>query len=180
MSRTIYYTASSLDGFIATPDHSLDWLLSQPLSDEISAEMADLTTRFGAMIIGSSTYRWILDHEHLLDNPGAWPYTAPSWVMSHRDLPAVEGADIRFAQGDVATVHAEAVAAADGLDVWVIGGGDLAGQLADAGLLDQIEVSYAPVTLGAGAPLLPRRLDLVQGDVRHDGTFLSATYTVAR
>ncbi|MFD1826668.1 MULTISPECIES: dihydrofolate reductase family protein [Mumia] len=180
MSRTIYYTASSLDGFIATPDHSLDWLLSQPLSDDISAEMEGLTTRFGAMLMGSSTYQWMVDHEQLLDNPDAWPYAAPTWVMTHRDLPVVPGADIRFAQGEVAAVHAEAVAAAGGKEVWVVGGGDLAGQLADAGLLDQIEISYAPVTLGAGAPLLPRRLDLVQGDVRHDGTFLSATYTLAR
>lgn len=180
MSSTIYYTASSLDGFIATPDHSLDWLLSQPLSDEISEEMGALTTRFGALLMGSSTYQWILDHENALEDPTVWPYTAPTWVMTHRDLPAVPGADIRFAQGDVAAVHAEAVAAAGGKDVWVVGGGDLAGQLADAGLLDRVEISYAPVTLGSGAPLLPRRLDLVQGDVRHDGTFVSATYTVKR
>lgn len=180
MSSTIYYTASSLDGFIATPDHSLDWLLSQPLSDEISEEMGALTTRFGALLMGSSTYQWILDHENAVENPDAWAYTAPTWVMTHRDLPAVPGADIRFAQGDVAAIHAEAVAAAGGKDVWVVGGGDLAGQLADAGLLDRVEVSYAPVTLGSGAPLLPRRLDLVQGDVRHDGTFISATYTVKR
>ncbi|WP_262851972.1 dihydrofolate reductase family protein [Mumia quercus] len=180
MSSTIYYTASSLDGFIATSDHSLDWLLSQPLSDDISEEMSALTTRFGAMLMGSSTYQWILDHEKVLEKPDAWPYTAPTWVMTHRDLPAVPGADIHFAQGDVAAVHAEAVAAAGGKDVWVVGGGDLAGQLADAGLLDRVEISYAPVTLGSGAPLLPRRLDLVQGDVRHDGTFVSATYTVKR
>ena len=43
-------------------------------------------------------------------------------------------------------------------DVWVVGGGDLAGQFADAGLLDEIRVSFAPATLPSGKPLLPRTL----------------------
>ena len=49
---------------------------------------------------------------------------------------------------------------ADGKDLWMMGGGDLAAQLAEAGLLDQLLVQIAPVTLGAGRPLFPRRFDL--------------------
>lgn len=48
-------------------------------------------------------------------------------------------------------------AAAD-RDTWIVGGGELAGQFADAGLLDEVIVGITPVTLGAGAPLLPRRI----------------------
>ncbi|MGH1562755.1 dihydrofolate reductase family protein [Mumia sp. DW29H23] len=180
MTRTIYYTASSLDGFLATSDHSLDWLLSQPVSEQLQGEMEGLTTRFGAQLMGASTYQWLLDNEDLLTNPEKWPYPTPSWVMTHRDLPAVPGADIRFAQGDVAAVHAEMVAAAGDKDVWVVGGGDLAGQLADAGLLDEIEVSYAPVTLGSGMPLLPRRIDLELREVRHDAPFVLARLEVKK
>ena len=55
-------------------------------------------------------------------------------------------------------VHADLVAAADGKDVWVVGGGDLAGQFADAGLLDHVWVTVVPVVLGAGKPLLDRPL----------------------
>ena len=51
-------------------------------------------------------------------------------------------------------------AAAGGKDLWVVGGGDLAGQFADAGLLDEVITYVAPVTLGSGRPLLPRRLEL--------------------
>jgi dihydrofolate reductase len=50
------------------------------------------------------------------------------------------------------------VAAASGRNVWVVGGGELAGRFADAGLLDELILGVAPVTLGGGAPLLPRRL----------------------
>ena len=70
------------------------------------------------------------------------------------------------------------VAAAGGLDVWVVGGGDLAGQFADAGLLDEVWVQFAPVTLGAGAPLLPRALDLELLDVARNEAFLCGRYRV--
>ena len=74
-------------------------------------------------------------------------------------------------------VHAEMVAAAGGKDVWVVGGGDLAGQFAEAGLLDGVMVSVAPVTLGAGRPLFPRPLDLRLGARwPATGRFACATY----
>jgi dihydrofolate reductase len=180
MTRTIYYTAASLDGFLATSDHSLDWLLSQPLSSRMQDEMAALTTQFGALLMGASTYEWVYAHEGLAEHPDKWAYAAPTWVMTHRDLPRVEGADLRFAEGDVTAVHAEMTAAAGDRDLWVVGGGDLAGQLADAGLLDEVQVTFAPVTLGAGMPLLPRRLDLRLRDVRHDDPFVQARYDVLR
>ena len=64
------------------------------------------------------------------------------------------------------------------LGVWVVGGGDLAGQFADAGLLDELWVQYAPVTLGAGAPLLPRHVELRLEDVVRNRDFACARYTV--
>ena len=81
--------------------------------------------------------------------------------------------------GDVAPVHEAMVHAAAGRNVWIVGGGDLVGQFADAGLLDEILVKIAPVTLGAGAPLLPRRLELRLDDVGRNGDFVAARYSVA-
>jgi len=49
-------------------------------------------------------------------------------------------------------------AAANGKNIWIVGGGDLAGQFADHGLLDEIILQVASVSLGAGAPLFPRRM----------------------
>ena len=72
------------------------------------------------------------------------------------------------------------VRAAGGRNVWIVGGGDLAGQFADAGLLDEVLVSIAPVTLGAGAPLLPRRIELRLDDVGRNGDFVSARFSVVR
>lgn len=176
MTRTTYYTASTLDGFIADEHHSLDWLLKQDIDKEGPMNYDAFIANVGAVIMGSSTYEWIVRHH--VDKGEPWFYSQPSWVFTHRDLKGIDGADIRFTQAEVAAVHAEAVEAAQGRDIWIVGGGDLAGQFADAGLLDDILVSYAPVTLGAGAPLLPRRLELRLRETAQNRAFVCAIYDV--
>jgi dihydrofolate reductase len=69
-------------------------------------------------------------------------------------MPATPGADIRFVRGDVRPVHQAMVVAAAGKNVWIVGGGELAGQFHDQRLLDELFVQVGSVTLGAGKPLL--------------------------
>ena len=156
--KTQYYTASSLDGFIADARHSLDWLF--PLGDIESTSYPTFIRDVGAVAMGSSTYEWML--RHLIhadaDRPQPWPYSQPTWVFSSRAREAIPDADIRFVRGDVRPVHAEMVQAAREKNVWIVGGGDLAGQFHDHALLDEIIVQVASVTLGSGAPLFPRRI----------------------
>jgi dihydrofolate reductase len=156
--KTQYYTAASLDGFIATEDHSLDWLF--PLGDIADTGYPAFIAEVGALAMGASTYEWMLRHivNPAADPRAAWSYKQPAWVFTHRSLPPVPGADIRLVQGDVRPVHAAMVAAAGGRNVWLVGGGELVGQFFDAGLLDEIIVQVGSVTLGAGQPLLPRRI----------------------
>lgn len=172
---TRYYTSSSLDGFIATDDHSLDWLLKQDIDAEGPMSYAAFEKSVGALAMGASTFEWIMRHES-----GRWGYTQPTWVFAHRELDLPQGVDIRRAQGGVTEAHSEMLAAAGDKDLWVVGGGDLAGQFADAGLLDEVWVQYAPVTLGSGAPLLPRALDLELLEVARNRDFLCGRYRVRR
>jgi dihydrofolate reductase len=153
---TQYYTATSLDGFIATEDDSLEWLFQ--LGDPDETSYPEFIRAVGALAMGASTYRWMLDHVVQPEGgpPGAWPYEQPCWVFTHRDLPRVEGADIRFVQGDVRPVHRLLRDAAGERNIWLVGGGELVGQFHDAGLLDEIIVQVGSVTLGRGKPLLPR------------------------
>lgn len=155
--KTVYYTATSLDGFIATEDDSLEWLF--PLGDINDTGYPDFIEGVGALVMGASTYTWMLQHAAQVEEEvGApWPYRQPTWVFTHRRLPVIENADIRFVQGDVAAVHAEMKQAAAGKNLWIVGGGDLAGQFHDAGLLDEAILQVASVTLGQGKPLFPRR-----------------------
>lgn len=156
--RTQYYTAASLDGFIATADDSLEWLF--PLGDINETSYPQFIEGVGALAMGSATYEWMLRHviKPGSDAPGEWPYTQPAWVFSTRELPEIPGADIRFVKGDVRPVHDQMRAAANGRNVWLVGGGELVGQFYDAGLLDEIIVQVSSVTLGSGKPLLPRAI----------------------
>jgi dihydrofolate reductase len=156
--KTQYYTASSLDGFIATEDDSLEWLF--PLGDINETSYPAFIKDVGALAMGSSTYEWMLRHVVKPGLPGgaAWPYSQPVWVFSTRQQTRVEGADIRLVRGDVRPVHVEMKAAAGERNIWLVGGGDLVGQFYDARLLDEVIVQVGSVTLGQGKPILPRRI----------------------
>jgi dihydrofolate reductase len=182
VSLTQYYTATTLDGFIADPDNSLDWLFTRAREEDGPMNYGEFIAEVGALAMGSTTYEWIFAHEFAGKDPAEWkwPYDIPCWVFTHRELPVVPDARIEFTSADVATVHEEMVAAAGNRNVWIVGGGDLAGQFGDAGLLDEVIVSIAPVTLGAGAPLLPRRIELRLDELGRNGDFVSAKFSVVK
>lgn len=182
MTRAIFYTATTLDGFLADDSDSLEWLFVVPQDSDGFPAFSDTV---GAMVQGSTTYEWVVRHEDLVAHPEKWPEyygSRPTWVFTTRELPVVPGADVRFVRGPVRDHWNDIVASAGGRDVWIVGGGDLAGQVADAGLLDEIRLSVAPVTLGSGRPLLPRRFEsdrLHLDSVAQNGQFAELVYTVA-
>lgn len=182
MSLTQYYTATTLDGFIADSNHSLDWLFTRDQDREGLLNHAEFIAGVGALAMGSTTYEWIRDHEFAGKEPAdwKWPYDTPCWVFTHRQLQVVPNAQIEFTSDDIPIVHDRMVSAAGGRNVWIVGGGDLAGQFADAGLLDEVIVYIAPVTLGAGAPLLSRRVELRLEELGRNGDFAAARYAVVR
>lgn len=156
--KTQYYTATSLDGFIATEDDSLDWLFT--LGDVNETSYPAFIAEVGALAMGSATYEWMLRNaDYVSSSVGSpWPYTQPTWVFTSRPLVPLEGRDIRMVRGDVRKVHAQMQEAAGSKNIWIVGGGDLAGQFYDAKLLDEIIVQIGSVTLGRGKPLFPRRM----------------------
>lgn len=171
MPRFRYATATSLDGFLADEDNSLQWLFDVQGAGDAERDFQDFLAGIGAQVEGSTTYEWLLEHEpdHVPDRP--------TFVFTSRDLPAKP--NVRFVSGPVADHLPAIVAAAGDKDVWIAGGGDLAGQFHAAGALDEILLSIAPVTLGAGAPLLPRRLESDRFELveaKPYGQFISATY----
>lgn len=185
MAKVVYFTACTLDGFIADADNSLEWLFESAHDEVDDGGWDEFIAGIGPMVMGATTYQWCLDHDNLLEHPEKWHgYYAdrPCWVFTHRDLPAVPGADIRFVSGDVRPAYDAMVAARSG-NVWLVGGGDLVGQFDDAGLLDEIHLGMRPVTLGAGAPLLPRRITskrLSFREVRHTGQSVRIVLDVSR
>jgi dihydrofolate reductase len=186
MSRVIYMTSTTLNGFLADEHNSLQWLFAVPDAEDATAANARFMDSVGVLVEGSTTYRWVLEHEDLLAHPERWREfygDSPTFVFTHQELPLVAGADIRLVRGSVAEAFPDIVAAAADRDIWVVGGGDLAGQFLDAGLLDELIIQFGPATLTAGAPLLPRVLgaDRLHLDtVIQRGQFAELHYTVTR
>ena len=102
--KTQYYTATSIDGFIADEHNSLSWLFEVPAGDDdVGHEdrFAGFFADVGAMAMGSTTYEWVLEHDQLLEHPEKWGGyygDTPCWVFTHRELPAIPGADLRFVE----------------------------------------------------------------------------------
>ena len=161
MSKVQYYAAATLDGYIADPSDGLDWLMkyqgtydgddAQPIKGDYDRFYEGV----GAMIMGSVTYEWVLAH---LDS---WPYAGkPVWVLSSRELrlPPGDEVDVRIADSAVPPIYDELMAAAGEGNLWVVGGGNVASQFADAGKLDELIVTVVPVVLGTGKPLFDEGL----------------------
>jgi dihydrofolate reductase len=170
VTTTVYYCASSLDGYIADAADGLDWLLgyegrfeheaAEPGPMSKGGAYEDFYEGVRALVMGSTTYEWMLDHLDVAGG-GEWPYSGkPCWVLSSRALrlPEGEGADIRIVDASVGDLYDEmATAAGDGL-LWVVGGGGVASQFADEGLLDEVHLTAVPVVLGDGKRLFARPL----------------------
>ena len=160
MGKVQYFTACTLDGFIADENNSLDWLFEVPHGVD-DGYWDRWFPGVGGLVMGATTYEWMFERYNLADNPERWHEfygDRPGWVFTHRKLPLIPGADVMLVEGDVRQVHAELAAKLGDANLWLVGGGDLVGQFYDAGLLDEIILGMAPVTLGQGAPLLPRRI----------------------
>jgi len=182
MTKIVYNTATTLNGFLADEQNSLAWLFS--VDNAGAPDMAAFMDGIGVFVEGSTTYEWVLREENLLAQPEKWQQfygNRPTFVFTSRTLAIPAGADVRLLRGSVADALAEIRAAAEELDIWVVGGGDLAGQFLDVGALDEIVVSVAPATLTAGAPLLPRNIGpkkLTLTDAQKCGQFAQLRYTV--
>jgi dihydrofolate reductase len=191
MSRTQYYCAMSLDGYIAESDDTLAWLMEYEGSFEgqgVEPGGRGGYERFyegvGALVMGSATY------EFILREPAAgpeWPYKGkPSWILSSREQPQPDGEDVdaRIVDAKVPELYDEMIAAAGDRNLWVVGGGNVASQFANGGLLDDVLVTVVPVVLGAGKPLFDRRVPggpmQLTGTTTFDSGMVELRYEIGR
>lgn len=158
MTRTQYFVAASLDGYLSETDGNIGWLLAfgNPAEETETAE-GSLYERFyegvGALAIGADTYVQVIE-ELQMD----WPYgDKPTWVFTHRELEPPPGSAVTFTDRPPTEVHPDLVAAAGDRHVWVVGGRTLVDQFAAAGLIDDLRVTMVPVLLGDGIPFISHR-----------------------
>lgn len=180
MSRVRVYLGCSLDGCIAGPGHDLSFLHEQVPDEQAGGGLGfeAFLAETGALLMGRRTYQVPLDHD-------AWFYgDRPVLVATHHPLPpAPRGGRARAVQGPIAGLVKEARAAAGDKDVY-LDGGDLVRQALDAGLVDELCLTFLPVVLGRGIRLwdgLENRSDLVfEPPVMHGGRMVQVTARLVR
>jgi dihydrofolate reductase len=146
--------ANSLDNYFARPDHAVDWLM---WGEEAAAVTADYWKTIDTVLMGRKTYEVALR-----SGQGGASYPGLQTYVFSRTLP--EGSDgcVTVTSRDVAEFVRE-LKERDGKDICVMGGGELARPLLEAGLIDEIGFNIHPVLLGAGIPLfhpMSRQIDL--------------------
>ncbi|QXQ11683.1 dihydrofolate reductase family protein [Paeniglutamicibacter sp. Y32M11] len=153
MTRFRYFVAASTDGYIADENERLDWLMEFDGFEGQAESYDEFMNDIGAIAMGADTYSWMRT-----EMGDKWPYPGlPTWVYTHRELAPIPGADLTFVRGDVTEWAQDIARSAKGKDVWVVGGGSLAGQFVDEGLLDEVLLYSIPVLLGGGRPLVAMR-----------------------
>lgn len=177
MGQVIYATSASLDGFVADRHGTLDWLDGLDLDPAGPGSFAEIDARTGAMVMGRATYEWVARALERSGDP--WPHRQPCWVRTRRSLARpILGADLHITDDPAAEVTAELRRIAGDADVWCVGGGQTASWLLDAGLLDEVWITVAPVVLGRGVPLLARPAALELLEVERNGAFTVVRYHV--
>ena len=144
--RLRYQVASSLDGFIASPDGGYDWIAEDP-----DIDFAALYAQFDTAVMGRKTFL------AGLENGGDGTLPGIDVVVFSRTLRSADYPAVTIVDGDpVEHVRSlKAAGGAGGKDIWLYGGGELFRTLLEAGLVDTVEPAVVPVLLGGGIPLLP-------------------------
>ncbi len=160
MRKVTFGGATSLDNYLARPDHSVDWLL---WGEEAAAVMADYWKTIDTVLMGRKTYEVAVR-----SGQGDGGYPGVKTYVFSRTLAEGSNKGVTFIPRDAAEFVRD-LKGKDGRDICLMGGGELARSLFEAGLIDEIGFNIHPVLLGSGIPLfhpMSRQIDLVLGECR--------------
>ncbi|ROO85291.1 dihydrofolate reductase [Actinocorallia herbida] len=152
VGKVVVNRAMSLDGFIAGPGHSMDWIADHLTADAVPEVMAAT----GAMLVGRGTY----EVAKRMSDQGAAYDGGPQFVLTHRP-PAEPDPSVTFLTCALEEAVATARDAAGGKNLEILGA-DLAAQCLRRGLVDEILVYVLPVLLGDGVRFSPPGLGRIE------------------
>lgn len=147
MRKTKVYITASLDGYIAQPDGDLDWLIEFTNTAKEDYGYNEMLTSVDTVIMGGKTYLELSCMDIV------WPYKDKlTYIVSRKAMDVSENTE--FITENIIEKISE-LRNKEGKDIWIAGGGRLIALLLNAGLVDELQICYVPIILGAGIPLFP-------------------------
>lgn len=167
MSQVVLYIATSIDGYIAGPEHQLDFLENIPNPDEDDHGYSEFYHSVDALIMGSGTYEVISGFG--ID----WPYQGKSsFILTSDKTLSSDTEDIQFYNGSVTELTDNLKNTCEN-NIWLVGGGKVVSYFLQNNLVDKMIVSIAPVVLGKGIKLFPEETPEVSFKLQQAMSFAS-------
>jgi len=169
----IIYIATSLDGFIARKDGSIDWLTEIPNPDNSDYGFSSFIDSIDGIIMGRNTFETVVSFNQ-------WPYTKPVFILSNK-LKKVPGAykeKAKIVNGDIGDI-VESLRK-DGIERIYVDGGKTIQSFLERNLIDEFIITRAPLLLGSGIPLFAEmnfetKLKLVDSEIL-SGSLVKCNY----
>ena len=168
--KLVLFIASSLDGYIATNDESLEWLYR--VEGEGDNGFSEFYNTVDTIIMGKKTYDWILNQDLK-----EFPYKNKDCYVFTRSS-AENNENVKFINGDI-TDFINNLKAQDGKNIWIVGGGQLLHSFIQRGLVDEFILTIAPTLIGNGIPLFRKgeyQLELSLKRMRNFNQFVELHY----
>jgi dihydrofolate reductase len=144
MPRVVLFIATSLDGYIASPDGTVDWLFH-----DADYGYTEFMASVDVVVMGRKTWEQARTFEDV-------PFAGKQVIVFSRSQSNAIESRIRFVQGDPETTIPELKGSVE-KDIWLVGGGDLIRQFIYNNLIDEFRIFVHPIILGQGIPLFPRQ-----------------------
>ncbi|GEM01484.1 Dihydrofolate reductase [Halolactibacillus halophilus] len=170
--KVVLFIASSLDGYIATEEESLDWLMR--VEGEGDNGFSEFYDTIDTVLMGKKTYDWVMRQDLEV-----FPYKGNATFVFTRSA-VKDTDDVSFVNKDIES-FLHYLKNIDGKNIWLVGGGDLVQSFLQAALIDEIIMIVAPTLLGEGIPLFKKQkapVDLKLKGVRNFNQFVELHYEV--
>ncbi len=151
MNKLVYYTAVSIDGYIADIHDSVSWLDPYHEQTDSPYQYEKIYPTFSGMIMGRVTFDFIKDHVE--KNKVEYPHKGkPTLVFTNNSTITNPFSDVQIVGQDYLKVFQKFQQKYPGT-IWLVGGGKIATWFLEQNLIDEMILTQIPITLGSGKPL---------------------------
>jgi dihydrofolate reductase len=172
--NVVLFIASSLDGYIATKDESLEWLFA--VEGEGDNGFSEFYDTVDTVLMGKKSYDWVMKQEI-----EEFPYkNKECYVFTRSSYQDTE--NVKFVNDDINN-FVNKLKNKGGTNIWVVGGGELLNSFIQEDLVDEFIITIAPTILGNGIPLFKEgnhQLDLSLKETKKFNQFIELHYEVKR